>query len=542
MPTERREQMADFNSPKMPRSSVQGSDSQQSGAMSLNLSVIWHNFILAAKHLLWLPVIFAIISSALMFYRSKTVLTPTYTCKAVFAVSANYASSTDILSYNYYYDNIAASQLSSTFPYIMRSDAMKMYIMQDLGMNYIPAQVSAASVTDAGLFVLNVSASTPENAFRVANSVIRVYPQAATAVLGDTQITMIDAPVMPTAPDSQKAARVPLLKGFLMGLAAGFAVILAISLMRKTVHSAEDMRTLCNLSCLAYVPQVRFKKRSSTENQKVTILNAKTGTDFKESIRTLRLKSVKALGEKTGCKTILVTSTLPHEGKTTVSVNLALALAAEGNRTILIDADLRKQSLKGNFGIETPSEGLVELLSNKAKQFRLLNVPKSSLLLLSGDETTDSPQRLLDSRRMERIMAALRQQLDYIVIDTPPAGILSDAATLAKFVDGAIYVVRQDLANTSQIYDSIQTLSNSEMHMIGSVLNATQAGTNKYGYGSKYGYGYGYGPKYGYGYGYKYGSYGYGGYGKAQGFDEEDTDELSASLEKAAPTDIHIDK
>lgn len=535
--------MADFNTPRMPRSKAQDDDESQVGALNFNFSVVWHNFLLAAKHFLWIPVVLAILMSLFMFYRSKVVLTPNYTCKAVFAVSANYNSSTDILSYNYYYDSAASNQLSATFPYILRSDAMMMYIRQDLNINYIPATITAKSVTDAGMFILTVTAKSPDLAYEVANSVIRVYPQAATAVLGDTQITMIDPPTKPTAPDEQKQSKLPPIKGFVIGLVLGFLIILAISLMRKTVHSAEDLRTLCNLSCLAYVPQVRFKKRSSLENQKVTITNAKTGTDFKEAIRTLRLKSIKALGEKRGCKTILVTSTLPHEGKTTISVNLALALAAEGNRTILIDADLRTQSLKGNFGITEPSEGLVELLSNKAKQFRLLNVPKSSLLLLSGDATTDTPQRLLDSRRMEKIMASLREQLDYIIIDTPPAGILSDAATLAKYADGAIYVVRQDLANTSQIYDSIQTLSNSDMRLIGSVLNATQAGTNQYGYGSKYGYGYGYGPKYGYGYGYKYGGYGYGnGYGGKHdtGFDEEDTEELSLALEAQDPTDIKI--
>lgn len=524
--------MEDFNTPKMPRSTAQD-NSTQPGILNLNLSVVWHNFLLAAKHFLWLPVLLSVLASGVLYYRTKTVLAPTYTCRAVFVVSANYSTSLDISSYNYYYDSAASTQLAATFPYILASDAMKTYIMQDLNMRYIPAAITARAVSDAGLFILNVRASSPEKAFMVANAVIRVYPQAATAVLGDTQITMIDEPQLPTEPDSQVSTRAPLVKGFLIGLAAGFALILVISLMRKTVHSAEDMRMLCNLSCLAYVPQVRFKKRSAKANQQINILNAKTGTDFKECIRTLRLKTLKALDKKSGCKTILVTSTLPHEGKTTISINLALALAAEGNRTILIDADLRTQSLKTNFGIEEPSEGLVELLRNKAKQFRLLNVPKSSLLLLSGDETTDTPQRLLDSRRMEKIIASLREQLDYIIIDTPPAGILSDAATLAKFVDGAVYVVKQDLASTSQIYDSIQTLANSDMPLIGSVLNATQAGTNQYGYGSKYGYGYGYGPKYGYGYGYKYNGYGYGnGYGRRMGFDAEDTEEFSASLEQ----------
>lgn len=496
------------------------------GLLQLNASVLWHNFKLALRHLFWIPLALALLLAGFMAFRSHNPVSATYTCRAVFAVSANYSSSTDILSYNYYYDSAAASQLSATFPYILGSDAMKMLIRQDLGTDKVPGTISVSSVADAGLFVLSVTSSTPDEAYDTLNSIIRVYPQAATAVLGDTQITMIDDLIMPTEPDVVETETSPALIGAVLGLALGLIVVFLISLLRKTVHAAEDLRSLINLPCLAYLPQVRFKQRSKKTDQSVTILNSKTGTDFREAIRALRLKVTKATEAVEGCKAILVTSTLPHEGKTTVSTNLALALAAEGNRVILMDADLRNQSLKGALGIETPSEGLVELLTRKNNQFRLLNVPHTTMLLLSGDETDPHPQRLLDSRRMESVLSALKQQMDYIIIDTPPAGILSDAATLAKYADAALYVVRQDLASTSQIFDSIQALASSEVKIIGNVLNGTQAGTTRYGYGSKYGYT----SKYGNGYGYKYGAYGYGSGKRSGGFDSEETDELSAVL------------
>ena len=133
------------------------------------------------------------------------------------------------------------------------------------------------------------------------------------------------------------------------------------------------------------------------------------------------------------------------------------------------------------------------MLSGKAKNFRLLPVPDSGLLLLSGDGTVAQPQRLLGSPRMGQILELLRQKLDYILIDTPPAGVLSDAAALAKYADGAIYVVRQDMANSVQIVNSVQSLSGA-VPLYGCVLNCTQAGTTRSGY--RYGYHYGY--QYGY--------------------------------------------
>ena len=194
-----------------------------------------------------------------------------------------------------------------------------------------------------------------------------------------------------------------------------------------------------------------------------------------------------------GAHVLMVTSTLPNEGKSTVATNLALSLAAEGKRVILVDGDLRKQSLKAALDLDAPSDGLVEMLSGSAQNARLVTVPGSSLLLLSGDKTDEQPQRLLDCDKMRRLMALLRTKLDYVIIDSPPAGILSDAATIASSVDAALYVVRQDLANAGQIQDSIQALAAGGVDLLGCVLNCTQAGTTRRGYGGRYsGYAYGY--------------------------------------------------
>ena len=127
------------------------------------------------------------------------------------------------------------------------------------------------------------------------------------------------------------------------------------------------------------------------------------------------------------------------------------------------------------------------MLSGSAQNARLLTVPGSSLLLLSGDKTDEQPQRLLDCDKMCRLMALLRTKLDYVIIDSPPAGILSDAATIASSVDAALYVVRQDLASAGQIQDSIQALAAGGVDLLGCVLNCTPAGTTRRGDGGREG-------------------------------------------------------
>ena len=205
--------------------------------------------------------------------------------------------------------------------------------------------------------------------------------------------------------------------------------------------------------------------------------------------------------ERQGAQVIMVTSTNPGEGKTTVSANLALALAAQGSRTILVDADLRKPSQKALFGIDTPSQGLAELIAEKSDKITPLAVPDSELLLLSGDKSADQPQRFLSSPRMKKIFLSLREQMDYIIVDTPPCGFLSDAATLSSLVDGVVYVVRQDFVSRPAIADAMQLLAATDVRFLGCVLNNTERSTTRYGYGYRGGYGSKYG---GYGYASKY--------------------------------------
>ena len=467
-------------------------EERSSSGLDINFAVILHNFINAAKRLIWIALILALAVGAFRYYRLDSSYQPVYSSSVVFSVQASYASTTDIGTRSNWLDSSAAATLSQTFPYIIRSENTKMLLELELGKSIPANSITATSTADAGLFTMTATAYSPQDAFDIMNAAITIYPQAASSILGDTQIHIINIPLEPpTTPDNANNAFSSALTFAAITFVVCVLVILLLSLTRKTVHAAEDLRKLVNLKCLAYIPAVKLKKRTTKANLTLTITNPRVSSAFNESIRNLRVRMQKILKER-DAKILLITSTLPDEGKTTVSVNLALSLASEGKRVILIDGDLRKQSLKASVGLDAPSDGLVEILSGNAKNFRLLNVPNSTLLLLSGDETTDRPQPLLDTPRLRQVLELLRSKLDYIIIDTPPAGILSDAATFAKYADATLYVVRQDLASTAQILNSIQTLAASDVELIGCVLNQTQAGTNRYGYGSKYHSGYGY--------------------------------------------------
>lgn len=483
-------------------------EEKSSGFLELNLQVLLHNFLKTAKRLIWLVLLLALLVGAFMYIRTDRSYTPRYSSSAVFSVKACYTSTTDLTSSNPYLDSNAAQMLSQTFPYIIASDNTQMLLRSELGMSYVPGSVTARSTAETPLFTMTATSDNPQYAYDILMATIAVYPQAASSILGDTQIEIINQPLAPSSePINRNTALSSAVKYMIVVFFVGVLAIFLFSLTRKTVHSAEDLRRLVNLKCFAYIPLVKLKKHSNKSKLLLAITNPRLGSAFNESIRSLRIKLQKALGAK-NARVLMITSTIPNEGKTTVAINLALSLASEGKRVILIDGDLRKQSMKETLGIDQPSDGLVEILMGTSKNFHLLNVPDSTLLLLSGDNTTDKPQPLLDTPRMKQVLSLLRDKLDYIIIDTPPAGILSDAATIAKYTDATLYVVRQDMANSAQILNSIQSLSSGGVNIVGCVLNQTQAGTTRYGYGSKYSdsYGYHYGSKYS-AYGTKYSHY-----------------------------------
>lgn len=464
---------------------------------TFDFTVFWHNFRLAFRKLFWIPLVLALLAGAFGYYRRVSGYVPVYEGKAVYIVSSNYAEATDISAYSYITDSNAASKLTATFPYVLETDTAKQLIYQRLGVFKLPAKVTGSSLAESNIFTITVQGSSSEAVWKTLETVVDIYPQAAANILGNITLEPLENPEVSDQPTNVLNPTRTVIKYALFGLAVGLALIALTAYLRKTVHSSEELQNLVSTPCLGVLPKVRFKARTDA-NRNVVLTNEHIDPSYSEAVHTLRFKLKREL-ERQSAQVLMVTSTNANEGKTTVAANLALALAEAGNRVLLLDADLRKQSQKALFGVTEASKGLPDLIAEHAETLSPLSVPNSELLLLSGDKNADQPQRFLASARMKKILASLREQMDYIIIDTPPCGFLSDAATLSPLVDGVIYVVRQDYVSRSTIATSMQLLASTDVRFVGCVLNNAERGTSRYGYGYKYGYGSKYGGYYGYG-------------------------------------------
>lgn len=220
-----------------------------------------------------------------------------------------------------------------------------------------------------------------------------------------------------------------------------------------------------------------------------------------EAMNRLRI-NIKFCGKNT--KKILVTSSIPNEGKSSISMYLWKMMAEAGFPTVFVDVDLRKSVLKERYHIQTENgmEDLGYYLSGLAEyddvvcETNIKNgymVPCYTLL--------ENPSALLEDARFKELLDKLSENYRYVIIDSPPLGSVADAALVASMSDGVVLVIRSGAASKGIIRQSFQQLEQVNCKLLGVVLNGVETGGRSYKkyygkYGKEYGYGYGYGQKY----------------------------------------------
>ncbi len=446
---------------------------------------------------------------------------PQYQAAATFTVSA--ATSNDDVStaLTTSFNTSYAETFAKTFPYIINNDVMREIIKEDLNMPYVNGTITAATTEKTNLVTITVTSSSSDDALAILESVINNYPQVARFVLGDTSVEILKKPMADTTPINQLNLPRSAVKGAVIGAFLSVLLLAFAAMMDNTISGRNDMLSKLHIRCLGVLPEMEFNRRmrksGGSVRTAITIEDERTPSNYKEAVRSLRTHVLQALKEYPDDKVIMVTSTVPGEGKSTVAMNLALSIAHNGQKVILIDADMRRQSIRRIADPEKKHMGLADVLYGNIPWFdAVFQYGSHNLRVLTG-KTDPGAAEMLDSKNMSQIIDSMRKNADYIVIDTPPGGLLADAHVISNVADCAVYVVKPNQCHAESILYALETLSNGTVHMLGGVLNGVDETSGGYGY-SNYGrYGYGYG-HYGYGH---YGKYGYGHYGYGYGEKKE---------------------
>lgn len=424
----------------------------------------------------------------------------------------------------------SAQQMAEVFPYILTSGVLKDVVAEDMGLDSMPGSIDVKADDGTNLLTISVSGNDPQMAYKTLKSVIKNYPKVAEFVLGETKLTILDETGIPTDIKREEVIRGSYKRGALKGAIIGCVILLLYVLSRRTVKSRKDLKKNINLQDLGSIPYVRTKKRKKeTFYNSVSLLNERISMSYLEAIRKLRIRIMKDV-EKKEYQTLLVTSSIPGEGKTTLSANLAISIAQQGKKVLLVDCDLRNPSIAGVMNEQEPHPGLGSVLKKEvplSEAITNVKLPKErtnengSLHVIFGGAPDGENSLLIGSGRMRALIEALKSKYDIIILDTAPSELLADAPLLGKYVDAALYVIRYDYTKLREIREGVESLALSGIDMLGYVFN----GDNSSG-GQGYGYGY---RRYGnYGsYGSHYGSYGkYGAYGHYGKMEKGSTDKF----------------
>ena len=207
-----------------------------------------------------------------------------------------------------------------------------------------------------------------------------------------------------------------------------------------------------------------------------------------EQYKLLRTNLDFTIPHGTKCPVIGITSAMRGEGKSTTAVNISYVLAEKGNKVLLIDGDLRIPSIAKKLDIPS-SPGLTDMLMGREVDMskKESDFAKGWYILPSGD-IPPNPSELLGSKRMEKILAELREEFDYIIIDLTPVNIVSDALSISSLVTGMLIVVREEYTEKKEIEHCFRQLKLSNATVLGCVMNVTKSGASSYGKYKRYKY------------------------------------------------------
>lgn len=455
----------------------------------------WNSLIRDIFRNSWAVILAGLIALLGIQIYEKIIYTPTYTSNAVLVVRSKVGSSGA-------YSNLSASsEMATIFTQVFTQNSMKKLAAENIGEKSFDGEIIAEVNGSTNLLNVSVKSKNPETAFMLLSSVLEVYPQVSGAVFTDAVIDVISAPGMPSHPSNSPLTiyrnQIVLIVMVLQGM-----LIVLLSLLRETVKEEMGFSDKIDSRLVGVVSHERahlsFKEKLKGKKRALLINDAYSGLKFAEDYQKIATK-LENMKKNKGRRVFAITSVAENEGKSTVASNIAIALAGRGYKVALLDLDVHKSSIHKIFDCrEQTVNDFSDVLLGKifVSDFKFYHHKKSNVYIAFNKKIFKDTTALFSGSSLKNSLNELRKEMDFVIIDTPPVSVTSDAVSAATDVDRTLLVVRTDCVAVKDINDAILTISDAGGKLAGCILNdvykpftlfgqmgSDETGSNGYGAG-----------------------------------------------------------
>lgn len=438
----------------------------------------------------WWLVLSAAVLGGLAALLVSTRITPSYEARTTLLVIQR--QNEGVVQLN---DLQTAERLANTFSRLVTLRPVLDRAIQDGSLPFdaieLEKRVGVTNPRGTQLLEVTARASNAELAARTSNTVARAFISSNEASLTSRpgQVSVVEEALPPEHPVSPRPLVNAALGVVLLALAA-IAVILAVDYLDDTVKSGDDAVERTGLPILARIEQFG---RLHDAREQLQAANRPRST-IAEAYRAARTNLSYAIDLGRDRRLVLVTSPGPGEGKTTTAANLAVVFGLAGHRVCVMDTDLRRPTIHKVFGVDN-SKGLTTLLLAREPDIdrTLTRSLYTNVSVLPSGPLPPNPSELLGSARMQEILDGLRERFDVVLMDSPPALVVTDASVLGMLADGLVIVARAGKTRMGELRATITELAQTGRPIAGLMLN--RVSTRDAGYYYYYQYGRGYGAK-----------------------------------------------
>ncbi len=437
------------------------------------------------KHL-FLVILFAAAGFGAMYHQTMRKAVETYSAHGTMYV---YTANPNMINYQYTssVDLNSAVQLIDTYLVVVKSNKVMDVVSERLAKDYvgitpkyIASSLSMSSVSETGVVQVTSTTQDPRLSMDIVNAVLDVAPDEIIRVVNAGSIEVIDYATEPPGPNPIGWAR----RGMIGALGAGMVasiLLLVLFLMNQKVSDASELTQSYKPPVLSSVKRIK----KSSKDAGSYLLGTDSEMEVIESYSKLRMNLLYTMVGKES-RTVIVTSAVAGEGKSTIAANLGISCAMSGKKVLLVDADLRRGCQQDIFHYESHAPGVSEVLGGMCTwQDAVKKGIRNGLDVLPAGQLPPNPSELLESVNMLSLLEELEEAYELVLLDMPPINFVSDPLAVSGHVAGCVFVSRQNFSDHRDIHKALISAEMTGMDVLGFVFYGEKVTQSSY-YNRKY--------------------------------------------------------